>query len=320
MTTTKLHGACLLAALLLGVVATPTIAQNPVQWSGSVSRSVDRASEQMLPLLFWVTGHEDIGEDNDLEDAQEHCFRDPVVVGIIQRHYVPVRVSLNSRVIEEAHKRGLPTDYGLYCAVLTPDGRLLASMGPGEVANPGAFAAQLNKAYAAYCDDLYQKELRPVLENAEASKATVRRAAQTVWRLDIRQADAAIIGLLERPDLSESERSRLYSLIAALGTKACVQTLLDRADDRAAAQALARAEPPVLEGLLPELPRSEGPVSDRQLAAYDAAVRVCRMGSPRPASWWAQADAATRGRELDKVRSRADAVLTYWTSSQGVQR
>ena len=108
----------LVAAVLAYCHAGRAAAQNPVQWSGNVEQSVARASEHSLPLLFWVTGDSD-QDDDDLDDAQEECFRDPVVVEIIHSRFVPVRVARNSRVIEAAEQLGLPTQYGLYCAVLT---------------------------------------------------------------------------------------------------------------------------------------------------------------------------------------------------------
>ena len=169
------------------------------------------------------------------------------MVGIIQRCFVPVRVSRNSNVIKEAERLGLPTSHGLYCAVLTSDGRLLEQMGPGEVADPVAFASKLTTAYGKFCDDLLQKELRPILEDPKADKSRVRLVVQTIWRLRIHSADKDVIGLLSRADLTPGERERLYGVLAGLGTHDCIAALLDRAEDKAAATALGRAEPGALE-------------------------------------------------------------------------
>ncbi len=294
-------------------------AQNPVQWSGNVSQSVARAAEQSLPLLFWVTDGSD-DDDDDLSDAQSHCFRDPVVVGIIQKCFVPVRVSRNSKVLKEAERLGLPTSHGLYCAVITHDGRLLDQMGPGEVAEPSAFAPHLTSAYARYCDDLYQKELRPILEDPNASKSRVRLAARTVWRLKIRAADKAVIGILARPDLTPTETGRVYELLAALGTHDCIATLLDRAEDKAAAAALRRAEPEALEWLIPEMPAQEGEVSAKQFAVYTAAIHICKLSAQKSMDWWKKAAPDDRKKELERVRSKAETVLEYWQQSQTPQR
>lgn len=294
-------------------------AQNPVQWSGNVSQAVGRAAEQSLPLLFWVTEGSDY-DDDDLSDAQSDCFRDPVVVGIIQKCYVPVRVSRNSNVLKEAEKLGLPTSHGLYCAVITHDGRLLDQMGPGEVADPSKFAPHLTSAYTKYCDDLYQKELRPILEDLKAAKSRVRLAARAVWRLKIRAADKAIIGLLSRPDLTPTETGRVYELLAGLGTRDCIATLLERADDKAAAVALQKAEPDALEWLLPQMPGEEGEVSAKQYWVYFAVTRICKLSAQRSMDWWKKATAEDRKKELGRVQAKAETVLEYWQQSQAPQR
>lgn len=300
-------------------------AQNPVQWSANVQQSVNRANELSLPVLFWVSGG---SEEDDLEDAQEECFRDPLVVNMIHDHFVPVRVSRTSRVLEEAKKLGLPTAFGRYCAVVTARGKLLDQMGPGEVADPKAFASHLASAYSRHCDDLYENELRPLLQDHEASKSKVRLAAQTVWRLRIRRADADVIGLLDRPDLTGSERSRLYTLLASLGTKDSINTLLDRAADDSnegagagdAEQALRRAEPNSLEWLIPAMPGEQAPATWRQLVAYRSAMQVCHLASPKPDRWWNEAQPDERRGELDRVAAKAQAVLDYWRQAKGAPR
>ena len=59
-----------LLASILVVLACARVgsAQNPVQWGGNTSQAVDRAAEQSLPLLFWVTNGRN-NNDDDLSDA-----------------------------------------------------------------------------------------------------------------------------------------------------------------------------------------------------------------------------------------------------------
>jgi hypothetical protein len=307
-----------LAILVLCLCTCAVQAQNPVQWNASVQQSVERANEQSLPLLFWVSDGDD--DDDDLKDAQEDCFRDPVVVNLIQRYFIPVRVSRTSNVIQEAQKLGLPTSHGLYCAVLTPDARLLDQMGPDDVADPAGFTSQLVKAYTAHCADLYEKELRPIFDDPEATKSRLRLAAQTVWRLGIRQADSDVIALLDRTDLTPSERSRIYSLLASLGTESSIDALLDRSDDQAAADSLRHASPGGIEWLMPAMPGDAGDVTPSQLLAYRSVVSVCRLGSARPDNWWAEASTDDRRGEVVRVSSNAEAVLGYWRQSEGITR
>lgn len=299
----------LFLVVLMASVGLAARGQNPVQWSGDTRGSVSLARERSLPLLFWVSGGRD-AENDDLEDAQEECFRDPGVVDYIKGHFVPVRVSRSSNVVEAARSLGLPTEHGLYCAVLTPEGKLVDRMGPGEVGDPAAFSAHLRSAFNAYCDNLYEKDLRPVLEDPASPKADARRAAQTVWRLEIRKADRAMIGLLARPDVTPAERSRLYPALAALGTELCVSTLLESADPKAAA-ALARAPLGVLEWIIPQLPGDEGAVGAKQMAAYRAAMQIARAGAPRAEAWWEKAKVEDRRKELERLKERARTVLEF---------
>lgn len=312
--------AATLAALVL-LTPRAALAQNPVQWSTNAGRAIERAREQLLPILIWVKdGRNDGGGngDNDLEDAQEDCFRDPVVVGIIQKHFVPLKVSRNSRSVEEMKRLGLPTGFGLYCAVLTYDGNVLDTMGPGEVAQPHTFATHLNTAYTRFCGDVYQKEIKPVLEDLKSPKSKARLAAQAVWRLGIKQADTVVIGLLSREDLSAMEKSRVYELLASLSTAKSIGALLERADDKQASAALAKANPGALEWLLPAMPSAEGEISARQLAAYTAAAKICRT-SPKGKDWWDNAKPEARQKELDRVGMQAATVLEFWRQQEGME-
>lgn len=242
------------------------------------------------------------------------------MVGLIQNHFIPVRVSRTSNVLAEAERHGLPTSHGLYCAVLTADGRLLDSMGPGEVADPAAFASHLQRAYARFCDDLFENELRPLLENPATPKPQARRAVQAVYRLGIRSADHAVISLLSRSDITPSERNRLYDVLASLATQPAISALLDRAPDAAAVAALRRAHHDSLQWLTAEFPAASGPVLPRQFAAYDAASRICRYSASRDKDWWSRAGSDDRQQELDRLHDRIQAVLDYWNQNEGGAR
>lgn len=299
-------------------------AQNPIQWSGNAQMSAERAREQSLPLMFWVTDRSDPGDDDDLRDAQEASFRDPAVVAITHKCYVPVRVSRNSRVLSEAEKLGLPTNFGLYIALVTPDGRLLAEIDPGVVATPGALAARLQTEYAKYRDALYERELKPLIIRPDAPKNDVRLAVQKVWRMGIVSADADIVGLLGRKDLTSGEKNRIYMMLGSFATGPAIGALLERAaaGEKEAATALGRAEAGALEWLVGELPAGDGQQpSDRQIAAYRAVAQVARspMGV-KPDTFWETTPPEQQQKLLDHLRQRAETVLEYWKDSGGRTR
>lgn len=306
--------ATVIAAMLM-LTPRAAVAQNPVQWSSNPTRSVERAAESALPLLIYVQDGGD-NNNNDLENAQQEAFCDPVVVGIVQKCFVPLQVSRNSRNIEEFNRLGLPTGFGLYCAVVTSDGKLIAQIGPGEVAQPPLFAARLNEAYGRYINELYQTTLRPVLTDPSSEKWMARRAAQVVWRLGIRLADRDIIGLLSREDVNATDKAKLYQLLAALATQTSINALLDRSGESAAVTALNNASPGALEWLVPAMPKAEGEPTAKQLVAYTAMTRICRTTSFGK-GWWDSATPQDRQKELDRVRNRAATLVEYLREQQG---
>src|ERR1051326_718780 len=159
----------LVISMVLLASAIPARAQSGIQWSGSAKMSVDRAAEMGVPIMFWVTDGSK-WDDDDLKDAQRDAFRDPVVLAITERYFVPCRVSRNSNVLAEAERLGLPTNFGLYIAIITPDGKLLDQIDPGQVASPEALAGRLAAASRAYRDSVYNEKIKPVLTDPKAAK------------------------------------------------------------------------------------------------------------------------------------------------------
>ncbi|MBL8964422.1 MAG: hypothetical protein KF787_01045 [Phycisphaeraceae bacterium] len=309
----------LLLAIILATIASPARAQNPIQWMGNSKAAVNRAAEHSMPLLFWVTEKEDALDDDDLRDAQSRAFRDPAVSALAQRRFVPVRVSRgNSRVVEEAQKLGLPTDFGLYIAIISPEGKLIRRISPGDVADAQALATSMVEALHTYLNDLYDSKLRPVITSSESSKADVRDAVQTVWRLGILSADKDCIALLERGDLTPTEHARLCTMLGAMATPACIEELLGRAaaGDEAAANALNQAEAGALETLLKELPPEHRPPEPRQVVAYRAACRISHT-SAKPDSFWPEAQPGQRRAALESLRRRAEPILDFWNHNTG---
>jgi hypothetical protein len=188
----------------------------------------------------------------------------------------------------------------------------------GQVAEPAVLAQRLRATFARYCDELYQKDLRSKIRDLTVPKNDVRRAVQLVWRLGIASADQDVVGLLARKDLTPVEKSRLYALLAALGTQPCVEALLGAAatKDQEAARALWRAEAKALEFLLKELPDGAGAMSDRAIAAYTATVHIARAGTAKPDAFWKSAKPEEQAKELERVRTRAEPVLQYWKERQ----
>lgn len=311
------------AAVVIGCSGGHAWAQNPVQWQGNPKAAIERAQEQMLPLMVWVwESTETVGrhaEDDDLRDAQEQAFRDPTVVSLAHSRFVPLRLMRNSRTNEALAELGLPTNYGLYIAIVSPDRKLIDQIGIEDVASPATLAARLEAASRKYVDGVYERELKSVITDPDAKKEDVRRAVQATWRLKILSADKDIVALLKRPDVTPVERRKLYSLLASMGTPACVNALLDAAEsDKDAAQALTRADACSLETLITELPAGDGAEpTARQLIAYRATVFVARSGQPRPDQFWTSSPPEKCAGEIQRLKDRAESVMAYAQEREG---
>jgi hypothetical protein len=319
-----MRGKLLAFAVFQAIFALPAIAQNGIQWSGNARSSVERAREMEVPVMFWVTERTEHDDDavDDLKDAQEDAFRDPIVVGIAERYFVPCRVARNSNVLSEAQKLGLPTDFGLYIALVTPTGKVLDQIDPRQVATPEALAERLAAASRAHRADVYTEKCRGPITDAGADKSDVRRAVRAVWKMHIYSADADLAALVGRSDLTDQERAKLYKLLAEFGTPACTEALLTASEtDGAAKAALGRAEPAALPALIASLPGLEGEVSTRQFAAYSGVVAIAKVrGGAKDEAFWAGASAEDRQAELDRVTAAGQAVHDAWQEREGKWR
>ncbi len=310
----------LLAILLHLALAIAAPAQSGIRWSSNPQSSTARARELGVPVMFWVTERADVGDSvfEDFIDAQHDSFRDPVVRAIVERFFVPCRVARTSRTMPEAERLGLPTNFGLYIAIVTTDGKLIAQIDPGQVAEPEALAERLAAASRAYRESVYIDKLKPWLTDPAAPKTSIAQAVRTAWMLHIYAADKDIVALLARPDVNTQERSRLYQLFAAFATPPCITALLDAAPkDKAAAAALDRAEPLALATLLDSLPPATGEVTERHLAAYRALTSLARIPVAKGAAYWPAATPEQRTAEVERVRTIARAVLDAWQEREG---
>jgi hypothetical protein len=152
-----------------------------------------------------------------------------------------------------------------------------------------------------------------------------------VWRLEIQAADVYVVKLLERPGITPVQKSRLYSLLASLGTDACIERLLtDAVGNRDAMKALRTAKAGALKFLLDQLPqpdpaqasaRDPGPgLNERQFTAYQAVCAIARAGQPNPIKFWQTATAKRQAQELADTRTKAQTVLGFWEDDEGRYR
>jgi len=284
-------------------------AQVPIQWSSDLRAGVARAQRTLHPILFYVSGDRD-NDDNDLDNLQKRALRDRLVKAIVDARYVALRLPRSNQNKELLRTLGAPVGFGAYLLVVTPEGKRVALIPPFSVADPEKLVELLTSAFHEYRGGLFDKQIRPVLEDEEASATNVRRALSLVREFIIVQADDAIIELLQREDLDKGLRKSAYDTLARISTKKGVKELFEAAlTDEDAAAALRKCTPTAAEQMLDELDWRE---PERMLVAYNAVTRICHITGTKPARFWESADGRKKLDELDRVRDLVRKEAAEW--------
>jgi hypothetical protein len=297
-----------LGVLLAGISAGWSCGQVPIQWSSAPERSVQFAQRTLRPLLFYIPNNE---EDNELEDAQQVTFRDPLVVGIVSQRFVPVRLNRSTDNFELMRQWGTPTTYGMYLVITTPGGDLIGTIKPYEAASAPGFARELTNHFRKYRTMLLEDRLRPILEDGDARPADIQWALRMIRDFLITEADEHVVALLESRSVTRQLRPVIFDTLATLGTEKSIETLFSAALLQSrAAQALYRAPAGALDFLLPELELDNE--RERMVLAYNAIARIAGLRQPKPEMFWKGPNERLKREELARVRALADRQYEEW--------
>ena len=284
--------------------------QRPIQWLSNAQQGVAQAQRSGLPLLFYVGGSDSRHGDNDLADAQQAAFRDPLVRGIAQERFVAVRLPRSSSTEATLDAMGVKAGAGYVLVVATPDGKHIGTIPPNQVAEAGTLAKQLVVMFRSYRTGIFEQELKPTLEDKTAKAGDVIKALKVIEKLLIIEADATVIALLERSDLTKTTNRQVYDTLATLSTQPAVEALLKASlNDNLAATALKRCTPGGAEALLPALDSQN---FGEFYTAYDALVKICKLGKAKSRGFWGGQNERLINEELERVKSAASATAKRW--------
>jgi hypothetical protein len=283
---------------LSGLAASVGLAQGRgIVWRTDVPAAIQTAQQTHLPLMFWILGRNE-DRDNNLENEQKRAFADPLVLRRAQR-FVTVRLSrsVHRDILEQL---GISPSTTLEVAFATPDGKLIDKLSASGVARPQSLAEKMRLVFNVYRQQLFTGQLQPLLEKQGAAFEEVRDALETIRNLNVTAADAAVIGLLERPGLDKRLVQPCLETLARLSTKAAVDKLVELTDkgNLQAGAALAQCTPGGAEHMLAHLVDKEGGV---RLEVYEALVKVCEIKSRKVPRWWERAEPEQRQKEVDRV-------------------
>ncbi len=292
--------------------------QRPVQWIGNKQQGVAQAQRTGLPIMFYVSGSSR-NERSDLEQAQQRAFRDPLVRGIAEERFVPVRLPRSNENREMLEEIGAPGGVGLYLVFVTPDGKLIGTIPPGQAAEAKVLARQMTAMFRKYRVDVFERELKPKLENETAKAGEITKALKVVEKFLIVEADGMVAKLLEREGLSKTVAKRVYDVLAELSTPKSVETLLEAAlQDKVAAKALTRCTPAGAEALLPAL--SPEPPEEKFLIVYEAVTTICKIEKPKPRGFWTGPNQRLIGEEIERVQAEVRESAKRWRAKYEAYR
>jgi hypothetical protein len=284
--------------------------QRPIQWIANTQEGVAQAKRTGLPIIFYVTGS-GRRDDSDLEQAQRRAFRDPLVRGIAEERFVPIRLPRSNENRNMLEQMGAPAATGLYLACATPDGKLIGTIPPDQVADARVLARQMTAMFRKYRVDMFQRELKPKLEDEAARPGDIVKALKVIEKFLILEADESVAKLLERGQLSKALQKQVYDVLAELSTPKSVDTLLEAAlQDKLAATALARCTPAGAEQMLPAL--DLGQPQEKFLVVYEAVTKICKIKATKPPGFWSGPNARLIAEEIERVKAEVGKTAKRW--------
>lgn len=301
----------LLVTVMAGVCLTASAAAQtrPIQWLSNVGRGVSQAKRVGRPIMFYVCGSGG-DEEDDLEDAQQEAFRDPLVVGIAAERFVPIRLARSNQTKELLEQLGAPTKYGHYVLLVTPEMKVLGTVQAGQATEASTLARQMTAAFRKFRKELFERELKPVLEKEDSPPADVLKVLKKIEELLILEADESVVKLAGREGLSANVQKRAYDLLATLSTAKCARALLEAApNDKLAERALGRCEAGVAVELIPALDSEQ---FGEFVVAYEALVKICKLGKKKSRGFWKGDNQRLIDEELDRVEQAARETARRW--------
>lgn len=302
-----IRAAVVTAWLVLGVLAAEAQSGRGIQWTRDVKQGIATAQQNLLPMMFYVVGP--TSDRPDAEKDQRRAFQDRRVLEQAKR-FVPIRIS-RSQHQDLLEKWGMSPNSNLDIVFVSPAGEKIDMIGAGGAGNPESLANKMFLVFQQHRNQIFSSELAPVLQKPDASAADMNKALKVIEQFVILTADQTLVSLLERPDLDQAVRKRVYEVLAVLSTPTAVQGLLDRsAQEPEAAAALTQCTPAAAEQMLGEL-GGEDPA--RHLITYKAVTQICRIREVKPDKFWEGTNTQLKQKELERVKNLVQKTAKRWS-------
>jgi hypothetical protein len=292
----------LLFSVFAGAAAATLASEPPeVSWLDDVQKGMAEAEKQSLPMLFYLDAAD--ADEEVPDDAQEKSLIAPQVRTVIDERFVPIRLleSTMTKVLLEQMKA---TDAALFSVVAaTPQGRLIQTIPPRQVARPDELASLLTAVFREYGKNLFESDLKAKLEDEDTRASEVAKSLRLIEKFMVNEADASIIALLKREGLADPVKAQGYDTLAALSTPKGAEALLSAAlHGEAAKTALAKCTPDAAEALVAALDPEK---PDELRVVCSAVSRICGIPDCDPGLFAPDADLEARKKEIERLKSAA---------------
>jgi len=298
-----------LCLIVIAGLALPALAEGQsVQWLSNAKQGVSKAKSTGLPIMFYITGSR--RDADDLKKAQDQAFRDPLVRAMVRERFIPVRLPLSTTTRDLLAQMNVPGAAQFSIVVATSKGRSVGIIGPAQIRNPRMLVQQMTTLFRKYRKEMFDTELKPKLEKADARPGDLIKALRVIDKFVIPEADETVAKLLERDKLTKTVKKEIYDTLATLSTQRSVEALLEViTQDKLAATALGKCTPAAAEQMLPDLdPERPG----RFQVVYDAVTKICKIKGTKSQGFFQNKDAALINKEIERVKGEVVKAAESW--------
>lgn len=298
--------------LLAGACAGSTWAAN-IRWQTKVETAVRAAQRSNQILMFYAIGSRR-DRDDEIESKQTRALADDRVVEAVA-NMVCVRLTIAADP-ELLKKVGIRADESTNLTLFwtTSDLQLLDRLSAGGVMQVDSILQKIEGVEKRQ-QEAVLKDILPILTDADSTDQQLQNALDTIAALNLTGAADALGQMLERENLNPRLRKDGYKLVGKFGTEKGVQILFQHSQSDnediadAAMDGLGECDPPAAKYLFEYL-RSDD--IDTQFAAYEAVAEIANVRGLRNRDFFESAGKATRERELDRVKEKADQRIERW--------
>lgn len=297
---------CAHLAAIVSTLSVFTPALGQVAWTTDEAQGIARARrEDRLLVLFFSfderRGHKARHNRPDRNREQvRNVFRDPGVASLVNQAFVPVAADfkLNGEIKKKLGSRITRNDV----IIATPELKLLAKIDSGKKMTVANVREALESSLKQWGSEVYARDVRPVLSDPKATPTQLKRALAKLRTIGPDGADQDLVTLLGREKLDGGVRVLAFDALAELSTEDAVRELMKQAATyRPAAQALRKCRPRALRTLVTYL---KGEPTPEFLLAYRSVAAITHT-SAKSDEFWQKADAATRDKELSRIKEVA---------------